>query len=942
MPAGIGLGVLLFFGLQYWPLIFIGATLGEVGGGHHLLMAMQLAAGSVLSFTFATIFLKRYLKFDTHLDTLGDYGRLLIASFFAALISTTINIQFLTWGNLIPQTGLLLIYQHWFTGDFFGMAFISPIILVLHQPWISSWPKRKIIFFVFAFIATMVFGQAVFFGWFKELVDFSGRGFFFMFIIALFGFHFGRHGALAVFLLVLVQSILGAIHGNGYFSQDMMSRPAEQAIWFYLAVISTIGIIVSLVVKNFRKQNLALIEASRIAFESALHFKSIVSEVPVLMVTYDITKEKSDYVNPFFTQILGYTIEDFVDSGSWWLFAYPDPQYRALVQAEWNLRMERSERSSTPFELLETITTCKDGSVRHIAWGCFAVDKRLVIHGQDLTEQNKASKVLETASALYRAIGEAVVIGDAKNNVVMANEAFQELTGYSQDELIDLEFSDFLVKKKGARLSADIFSSLDAIGHWEGQYWIKAKSGRELFKFVSIHSTFDEDGHPSQHVALISEVTDQRKARELINQQANFDPLTGLPNRRLMIDRLEQAVKYATRAHKSLAVIYIDLDNFKDANDSRGHDFGDELLKQIAVRLKVNVRDTDTVSRIGGDEFVVILGELDRAESADFIVQEMMKQLAGPISIQGQVFYITASLGVATFPNDGSSGKDLVLAADQAMYEAKKGGKNCYQYFTPNLQVKARYRASVIAELRTALEKQEFILHYQPIVDLQTGAILHAEALLRWRKPNGEIMLPGAFIEIAEESGLIVEIGNWVFHEVLGFIQSLGADQKISIALNVSASQFNSSEHSALQWIQWIKESNVSAELIVLEITERMMLIQSQRVTRKIAMLQEIGCKFSVDDFGTGYSSLASLRYLNFDYIKIDAHFIQNLQADSADLPLVAAMVSMARGMGMIPVAEGVETHEQAEILRSLGCKLAQGYLFSKPLSPEELRNLLI
>ena len=941
LPAGIGLGILLVFGLRYWPFIFIGATLGEMGGGHHLFMAAQLAAGSVLSFTFVAMLLKRHLQFNINLETLGDYARLLIVSLIGAFISTTINIQFLTWAELLPQAGLLSIYQHWFIGDFFGMAFITPIVLVAHQPWLSVWPKKKVAFFLLAFFATFIFGQAVFLGWFKDLVDLSGRGFFFLFIATLFGYHFGRHGALAVFALVVVQSVLGALYGDGYFDKNMMSHPGQQVIWFYLAVICAVGILVSLVVRNFRRQNQALIDASRIAFEAALHFKSIISEVPVLMVTYDTAKEKTDYVNPFFTQVLGYTIEDFVDSGSWWLFAYPDPQYRASVQTEWNLRMERSERSSTPFEPLETLTTCKDGSQRSIGWGCFAVDRRLVIYGQDLTEKNKASKVLETTSALYRAIGEAVVISDAKNKLLMANEAFQVLSGYRDDELINHDFADFLIKKHGIHSNSDIFGSLDAVGHWEGQSWLKTKGGKELLKFVSIHSTFDGEGIPLQRVALISEVTDQRRARELINQQANFDALTGLPNRRLMLDRLEQVIKYATRAQKSLAVIYIDLDNFKNANDSRGHDFGDELLKQVASQLRVKVRDTDTVSRIGGDEFVVILGELDRPESADFIVREIMNQLVEPILIQSQLTYVTASFGVAMFPNDGKNGKDLLLAADQAMYAAKESGRNCYQYFTPNLQVKAKYRSGVMAELRTALEQHQFFLNYQPIVDLQTGKILHAEALLRWRKPNGEIVMPGAFIEIAEESGLIVEIGDWVFLEALKFVKSLGEGPQISIALNVSAAQFNSSEHSALRWIESIKESGVSPESLVLEITERMMLIQSQRVLRKIAMLQEIGCKFSVDDFGTGYSSLATLKSHNFDYIKIDAHFIQNLRLGSPDLPLVEAMISMARSMNLLSVAEGVETREQADVLRAMGCKLAQGYLFSKPLSPEEFRNLL-
>ena len=539
-------------------------------------------------------------------------------------------------------------------------------------------------------------------------------------------------------------------------------------------------------------------------------------------------------------------------------------------------------------------------------------------------------------------MGEAVVICDAQNNILLANDAFRELTGYSEHDLLGYGFSDFLVKRHGARSYSDIFTSLDAVGRWEGQAWIKVRDGVEELRFLSIYSTFDKDGTPLQRVALVSDVTDQRKARELINQQANFDPLTGLPNRRLMLDRLEQLIKQSTRSQTHLAVIYIDLDNFKDVNDSRGHDFGDELLKVVAQRLRSEVRDTDTVARIGGDEFVVLLGQLDRPEKADIIIRQIIKNLNEPVPIRGEMIYITASFGISLFPNDGDDGKALLLGADQAMYAAKSNGRNGFQYFTSSLQVKANYRASIISELRTAMDKQQFRLEYQPIYDLKTGVITHAEALLRWHRASGEVVMPSAFIDIAEESGLIVEIGNWVFKEVLIYMKSLGLDKVPSIAVNVSAAQFNSSEHSIVQWIEWMHEFGIPPSKLILEITERMMLNQSQRVLRKITMLQEAGSKFSVDDFGTGYSSLASLKNFNFDYLKIDAHFIKTLAPGSLDASLVATMVAMAQGLGLKSVAEGVETEQQAQLLKEMGCTYAQGYLFSRPLSPEAFKNILI
>ena len=930
------------YGWRYWPFIFVGGIAGEMGGGHTFFMAMLLAAGSTLSFVVAARLLDRYTKFSTQFETVRDYGQLLIIGLIAAALSSTINTRFLIWGSLISPDNLMPIYQKWFIGDFFGLVFITPIILVFHQAWVRTWSKQKIGWFVLSLAAAFLFGQGVFFGWFKEYFDLTGRGFFIIFTAAVFGFYFGRHGALALFGMTMVQAILSVLHGGGYFGGDLLSRPGQQYIWFYLGIICVIGVLVSLTVKNFKKQTQALKEASWIAVEAAIHFKAIVSSVPILMATYDLKSEKTDYVNPFFTKVLGYTQEDFSGPGGWWDLAYPDAEYRAKVQAEWNRRVEHSATFSTPFEVYETNTTGKNGGQHYIGWGCFPVDQKLVIYGQDLTEKRKTGKVLEMASTIYQAMGESMVICDAKNNIVLANETFQNQTGYSNDDLSGLAFADFLVKRHGARSYSDIFTSLEAMGRWEGQAWIRVKTAEELLKFVSIYSTFDQEGLVLQRVALISEVTDQRKARELINQQANFDPLTGLPNRRLMFDRLEQLVKQATRSQKNLAVIYIDLDNFKDTNDSRGHDFGDELLKSVAMRLRAEIRGTDTVARIGGDEFVVLLGELDRPENADQIIRGILNKLTEPFVIQDHTIFATASLGISIFPNDGLDSKTLLLGADQAMYAAKANGRNNYQYFTQSLQVEASNRANIISELRSALEKKQFFLEYQPILSLETGAITHAEALLRWRRDNGEVVMPATFIQIAEESGLIVEIGDCALGELLAYMKSLdGPGQQVSFALNVSASQFNSSKHSAAEWLRLIGESGISPELLVIEITERMMLIQSQRVLRKIAMFQEFGCKFSVDDFGTGYSSLASLKNFNFDYIKIDSHFIKTLIPGSMDTPLVSAMVAMAKGLGLYSVAEGVENQVQADILKEMGCDFAQGYLYSKPISAQEFRNLL-
>ncbi|QWD77385.1 EAL domain-containing protein [Polynucleobacter sp. MWH-Svant-W18] len=942
VPAGIGLGIILLLGWQYWPFIFIGIVLGEIGGGHDVLMGFLLATGALLGYFVAALVLQRYLKFDKYIHSLGDYGRLLIASLIGAFISTTINITFLVWGNELAPEMVSEVYRKWFIGDFFGFAFIAPILLTLSERWIQDWPKEKILKFCICLVIAFLLGQMIFMGWLKEYVDFTGRGFSVIFLAAFFGLIFGRQGALLFFGIVLVQAVLSTFDGAGFFNRQLMTNHAPMVIWAYLGFICIIGLTVGLVVESFERKNRELTEASNLILESEARFREIVGNTPALMATHNLNTQVTDYVNPYFTKALGYTTEDLHEPNAWWSLAYPNAEYRQEIEEEWVKRAEETAKSGAPFIPMQTQTTCKDGSTRLISWGAFYTSDRIVIYGIDITEQKRAEDVLKVSSAVYRAMGEAVVICDAQNNILLANDAFRELTGYSEHDLLGYGFSDFLVKRHGARSYSDIFTSLDATGRWEGQAWIKVRDGVEELRFLSIYSTFDKDGAPLQRVALVSDVTDQRKARELINQQANFDPLTGLPNRRLMLDRLEQLIKQSTRSQTSLAVIYIDLDNFKDVNDSRGHDIGDQLLKEVAQRLRSEVRDTDTVARIGGDEFVILLGQLDRPEKADIIIRQIIKNICEPISINGEMLYVTVSLGISMFPNDGDDGKALLLGADQAMYSAKSKGRNGFQYFTSALQVNANYRASVISELRTAMENKQFRLEYQPIYDLNTGVIAHAEALLRWHRANGEVVMPSAFIEIAEESGLIVDIGNWVFKEVLIFLKSLGLDKAPSIAINVSAAQFHSSNHSVVQWLDWMQEFGISSDKIVLEITERMMLIQSQRVLRKISMLQEAGCKFSVDDFGTGYSSLASLKNFNFDFLKIDSHFIKTLAPNSLDASLVSAMIAMAKGLDLESIAEGVETEQQAQILRDLGCTHAQGYLYSRPLSPEAFKNILL
>lgn len=769
----------------------------------------------------------------------------------------------------------------------------------------------------------------------------EGRGALLYLVIIFAGIFFGRHGALLLFSGILVQALFSGFYGDAFVTSEYMIRPRSVSVWQYMGFALFFGMSSTILFQQLKRKNTELVILANARQKSEQLFREILGKTPVLMALLDPKTHLTEYVNPFFTSVLGYTTDDFTVPGSWWTSAYPDPTYRSQVIAEWTVFTDGVTDTKKHDRKMETWVVAKDGSKKLLSWGMFLVEGKMAIHAFDITEQRSAELQLLTSSALYRAFGDAVLIANPDNSVVLANSHFESLTGFASSSVIGKSFVDLFEKRHGASSYSDIQSSLSATGRWEGQVWLKSAKGEDLQQFALVFSDLDHEKGLEQRIILFSELTDLRKARNLINQQANFDPLTELPNRRLMLDRLDQLLKVANRTDKCVAVIYLDLDNFKEINDSRGHDFGDKLLREVSMRLRSDVRNSDTVARIGGDEFIVLLGGLDRPENADIIVQQLLKTITAPIEIDQQEVYASASFGIAFYPNDGSDSKSLILAADQAMYAAKAQGRNTHYYFTEKLQTQANNRSRLVADLRVAIEKKQFELLFQPIVDLRTGAIEHAEVLLRWRRHDSDLMLPADFIAAAEDSGLIVEIGDWVMQEAIQFIRELPPGHKVSLSVNVSAAQFNSDRHSVTNWIEWMTKANLDPGRIVIELTERIMVLNSQRAQRKIKVLQEAGFLFSVDDFGTGYSSLSLLRGFNFDFIKIDQHFIHSLDRAGPDASLVQAMISMAKSLGLMAVAEGVETQEQMDLLLELGCAYGQGYFFHKPMSGTDLKAIL-
>jgi len=454
----------------------------------------------------------------------------------------------------------------------------------------------------------------------------------------------------------------------------------------------------------------------------------------------------------------------------------------------------------------------------------------------------------------------------------------------------------------------------------------------------------DKDGNVIGVTSLVDDVTQKKISEDTIWKQANFDELTGLPNRNMLYDRLGHEIVNSKRTKLPIALLLLDLDGFKEVNDTLGHDVGDVLLQQAAARINECVRKSDTVARLGGDEFTIILPELHDNHHIHIIADNIIHKLAEEFHIDEEAIHISASLGITLFPHDAENIEGLIKNADQAMYEAKKKGRNCFSYFTQSLQDNALKRLQLTKDLRQAVILQQFEVYFQPIVDIQTNIILKAEALIRWHHPKHGMISPLDFIPLAEETGLINEIGNWVFKESAHWANHWNEKfyAPLQISVNMSPVQFKlENEVFSNNWLDYLNDTGLSGDNIVIEITEGLLMNAEVDIMEKLLWLRDAGIQVAIDDFGTGYSSLSYLKKFDIDYLKIDQSFVHNIETDNNDVALSEAIIVMAHKLGLKVIAEGVETEAQKEILIRAGCDFAQGYLYSKPVPSNKFEALL-
>ncbi len=625
-------------------------------------------------------------------------------------------------------------------------------------------------------------------------------------------------------------------------------------------------------------------------------------------------------------------------TGADWFALFVDPAERVAVRS----RLESLLQGDPARLTHECRLLTADGRVRQIRWHC--VQRRdesgqllgLSCFGDDITDQHTQAEELRLAAQVFENTSEGVLICDAAFRILRCNRAASDITGFEPRQLLGRRP---LFHRTDGEDDDELQQWLEYVNEqrrWQGETWDRRASGEVYPVWLSLSALADERERILHYVCTFSDISAIKQSHAKLEFLAHHDPLTSLPNRVLLLDRLQHSLDRALREWEQVAVIFIDLDHFKDVNDTLGHEIGDALLREMAERMKGLVRSEDTVARLGGDEFTVILVDIDAPRAALNVAQKLLQVVSKPLLLSGHELHLSASIGISVYPIDGKDVATLLKNADTAMYSAKAAGRSGYRFYTPLMTDMAMQRLEIESALRQALVHQQFSLHYQPQVDMYNDTLIGAEALVRWQHPEKGLIRPDQFIPVAEDTGLIVELGAWVLEESCRQLAQWRARGWLlpKLSINVSVKQLE--RGNLPQQLQALQERYaLPAGVLTLEITESVIMKKDYALT----LLEEIaatGVELAIDDFGTGYSSLSYLKQLPVDTLKVDKSFVQEIDIDRNGEAIVRAIVALAKTMGMSVVAEGVETQGQARFLAALDCDVGQGYLWGKPMAATE------
>lgn len=686
------------------------------------------------------------------------------------------------------------------------------------------------------------------------------------------------------------------------------------------------------------EKNAAELEKSK----SEAFYRSLIEHTHVVAWEYLPSERRFSYVSTQAEKLTGHSLEEWTSEGFWETCLYQEDYAKVIAfcsspthsRQEQKLEFRLLKKDGNEIWLRQLISVVERINESHYVLRGFLID---------ITDPKHAIAKQRLAELVFDTIHEGIMITDADNRIEVVNPAFTKITGYSFD---DVRGQNPRILSSGLQDGAfynTLWRSLNNHGHWEGELWNRHKNGEMYVQATSICYLHDEVGNLKRHIAVFGDVTERKQAEAKIHYQANYDALTDLPNRQLFQDRLHSAVASAKRNGAHLALLFIDLDRFKEVNDSSGHAAGDRLLIQVARRLNECIRESDTLARLGGDEFVVILTNSGNTHDVENVARTILEVLEQPFSLgEGINAAISASIGIALYPTDGRDDATLIQNADAAMYRVKETGRNGFEFFTAEMNREAGKRQQFKSAFKNSLENNEFKVFFQPIWRLSDGQIVSAEVLSRWQHPEWGMIMPDEFIPVAEESGFIHDLSLFVVKEVAKQIKVW--DQcnlnEISVAINLSPTQFRRLGEWLDKMHQTLSDYAVVAHRIKLEITETALMGDALKLMEMLNHVQASGIEISLDDFGTGYSSLSRISGMPLNFIKIDRSFINQI-GRKGQCNVIEAIISMAHSMNCLVIAEGIETTQQLEYLKQLGCDFGQGFLCSRPIPAADMLVLL-
>ncbi|WP_425801077.1 EAL domain-containing protein [Desulfitobacterium sp. Sab5] len=645
------------------------------------------------------------------------------------------------------------------------------------------------------------------------------------------------------------------------------------------------------------------------------------------------------WANTAFTRITGYSLLEALGQNPRFLKSnvhppefYKDLWDTILARKVWHGDMVNRKKDGTLYNEEMTITPVY-----------FEPEQTLyfIAVKQDVTQKRLDEEQMRLASKVFENTLEGVLVTDPKGNIVYTNQAFQDITGYTTEEVMGKNPKVLSSGKHDKKFYQEMWRALLEKGEWQGEIWNRRKTGEIYPEWLTLSAIKDNNGKTVQFAAILSDLTSRKQNEERIKHLAYHDALTDLPNRYLFLDRLTLALAHAARHESTLAVLFLDLDRFKDVNDTLGHAAGDHLLQEVARRLKKCIRDEDTVARMGGDEFTLLLPEVSVDKAKD-VARRILKVFEQSFKLDDKELLITPSIGIATASDKSIDAQTILRHADLAMYKAKESGKNRYWLYQADMSLIAQNRLTLEQRLRRALERGEFVLYYQPQVDVVSGKLLGMEALLRWKHPEAGIIPPLKFIPIAEETGLILPIGEWVLRTAIA--QNVAWQRKglshLRIAVNLSGRQLL--QENLVERVKTIlEEEQMEGKWLELEITESVAIHDLELTIRVLSEFKKMGVHIAIDDFGIGYSSLSYLKLFPIDTLKVDQSFIRDSLHNAENGTIVSTIIGLARDLNFLAIAEGVETEAQYEFLKEQACTGIQGYLISRPLPAAEMTTLL-